>query len=248
MKKLFTSENVITLVIILVMLNNVEHLAWVHYDIARHVFPTILMNKAHSIIVVVIIELAIIVLVRRGMDAFAGVYTVMLLALSLLYYPMSEYWKTGEYARFIAAIIYSLMFTLSIWYFARMAAEKKLNAAKEEGYKQKWYAANKQLEQNGSKLQKLEAELQQIRADREKIAVMLQQKQAKLQQIEAAETIPVATYQELQQKLQQLEAFRRHAIELRTCEKCGQVFPSEASKRSHVGRCQGKTESVKVEQ
>lgn len=238
MRRLFTAENGITLVIALVMLNNIEHLAWVHYDIARHVFSADWMNWTHSVMVVVIIEIAIIVLVRKGMDVFAGVYTFMLLILTLLYYPLGEYWVNGEFARLLAAVIYSLMFTLSIWYFARMAAMKNRSAEKESEYKMKFYELSKEREQYARKIQQLTAEMEQHKKER-------LQSEAKLQQFTATPHVPAVRLQEVERELVQLRAEKKMAAAARTCEKCGAEFPSEASKRSHIGRCTGTNNQIK---
>lgn len=238
MKKLFTAENGITLVIALVMLNNIEHLAWVHYDIARRVFAADWMNWLHSVLVVVIIEIAIIVLVRKGMDVFAGVYTFMLLILTLLYYPLGEYWNNGELARLLAAIIYSLMFTLSIWYFARMAAMKKRTAEKEGEFQLKYYELAKEREQYARKIQQLTAEMEQHKKERLHV-------EAKLQQFTANPHVPAVKLQEVERELVQLRAEKKMAAAARTCEKCGTEFPSEASKRSHIGRCTGNINQTK---
>ena len=113
------------LVIVLVMTNNIEHLAFVHYNIARHWFSYDWMNHLHSVVVVVIIELSIIELVRRGKISFAGFYTFCLFILSLIYYPLYDYVLQAAWGNLIAAIVFSFMFTISIYYFAILAAEKK---------------------------------------------------------------------------------------------------------------------------
>ncbi|NJM13998.1 MAG: hypothetical protein HC896_00190 [Bacteroidales bacterium] len=75
MKNLLKTKNIIYLVIALVMLNNVEHLAYVHQMIARKIFGTVGLNWWHSIGSVLVVELAIMVFVIRGQDVFAGMFT-----------------------------------------------------------------------------------------------------------------------------------------------------------------------------
>jgi len=71
MKTLFTVKNFVLLVILLVMANNIEHLSWVHQLIARKWFSGSIW---HSIAVVIIIELAIIVMVKKGELGFAFLF------------------------------------------------------------------------------------------------------------------------------------------------------------------------------
>jgi hypothetical protein len=132
------------IVIILVMINNIEHLAWVHYNIARHWFQYDWMNHLHSVIVVVIIELSIIELVRRGKIGFAGFYTLCLFILCLIYYPLADYKDKAAWGNLIAAIIFSLMFTISIWYFSILAAEKNEEKEDAGNYLEK-YSTTKRL-------------------------------------------------------------------------------------------------------
>lgn len=213
-------------VIALVMLNNIEHLAWVHHDIARHVFPLPWLNKAHSVAVVIIIELSIIVLVRRGQHQFALVYTLMLLALSLIYYPVGEYWANGQHGRAIAAVIYSLMFTLSIYYFARMAAgEKSPDAERVQELISKLHHTNTSMQQKDKELQQLTAELQERTSKLEELAVEMQHERKGNLQARA--------------ELQQLRELEKKVTASCTCDKCGHVFPSEAARRSHAGKCKG---------
>jgi len=154
------------LVIVLVMVNNIEHLAWVHYNIARHWFQYDWINHLHSVIVVVIIELSIIELVRRGKIGFAGFYTLCLFILCLIYYPLSDYKEKAAYGNLIAAIIFSLMFTISIWYFSILAAEKKEEQEEAENYMKKYSQASRSLIEAERKLvlfDALKTEVEELR-------------------------------------------------------------------------------------
>jgi hypothetical protein len=154
------------LVIILVMINNIEHLAYVHFGLARHWFRYEWMNQLHSIIVVVIIELSIIELVRRGKIGFAGFYTLCLFVLSLIYYPLSEYVNRAAWGSLIAAIVFSIMFTISIWYFSVLAAEKKEEEDELESYKNSYLKASRSLTELERKLvlyDSLKSEVEELR-------------------------------------------------------------------------------------
>jgi hypothetical protein len=218
MKKYFTYERIILYVIALAMLNNVEHLAYVHHSIARGSFHLEWANKAHSIVVVLILEVIIVTLAHYGQRAFAGFYTLMLFCLQLIYYPLSDYLHNGETGKFMAAIIYSAMFTISIYYFSIMAA------------KQNGPSANKK--QFAGELEQVNKHLQQSENFQEKKAKELEQTKRELEQTQNS-------LQEIKSDLQELRAFKELYVTVCTCPKCGQVFPSESSKRSHMGKCKG---------
>ena len=128
MKKLFTINNFVLLVIVLVMANNIEHLSWVHQLIARHWFGSG-VSIAHSIIVVVIIELGIIVLIKKGEIGYALMFSVCIFILSLIYYPIGDYYTTHDWSKAIAAVVYSYMYSFSIFHFSVIQA--KANEASE---------------------------------------------------------------------------------------------------------------------
>ena len=225
MKKLITSKNAIYLIIVLVMLNNVEHLAYVHQMIARKLFGTTELNWWHSVASVCVIELAIMVFVIRGQDVFAGMFTFMLFVLSLIYYPMDVYWVNGQWGKFFAAMIYSGMFTLSIYYFSRMAANRQQADAELVQYKNNYCEAERMRHETIASLNQANKHLEET--------------SRKLQQAET----------ELQQKTKELHQSNGELLELKkmelqvaascTCKKCGRSFLSEASRRSHEGRCNG---------
>ena len=234
------TDNFIVLVIILVMLNNIEHLAYVHHQIARQAFPTIQLNWWHSIFVVIIIELSIIVLVRKGKNTFAGAYTFMLFVLSLIYYPLPQYWQNAQYGLFIAAIVYSLMFTISIYYFAIMAAEKSSENSLLMNKVRQLDSAASELKQVRAKLEQSEASLKQIDADCKNYKFERAAFESQLQQGGKQVGKLLNELKQVNDELQQLKIYKRQIEAACTCDKCGQQFESEASKRSHAGRCKVK--------
>jgi hypothetical protein len=121
MKKLFTIKNFVLLVIILVMANNIEHLSWVHQLIARKWFNA---SVWHSIAVVIIIELGIIVMVKKGEIGFAFLFAACIFILSLIYYPVGEFYQAHDWSKLIAAVVYSYMFSFSIFHFAVIQAKE----------------------------------------------------------------------------------------------------------------------------
>lgn len=230
----------VNIVIALVMLNNIEHLAYVHHRIARLLFPTCQMNWWHSILVVIIIELSIIVLVNKGQKAFALVYTLMLFVLSLIYYPLDQYWINGQYGLFCAAIVYSLMFTISIYYFACMAAERSW----ENG---KIMTLTREKDKAAAELQELRAALHESEKKLQETETELQEESERCHELGGDLTRMIVDEVELRKQLQQannelhqLRNYRQQIEAKCTCERCGQTFESEASKRSHTGKCKGK--------
>jgi hypothetical protein len=223
--RIFTKNNVVYLILALTMLNNLEHVAWVHHNIARGSFHNALLDKSHSIIVVLIIELGIVYLVHKGEHVFAGVFTFLLFLLQLIYYPLYEFVKTGQWENFIASIIFSLLFTISIYYFSIIAAKRKQNASMLEQFR----AKNKEL------YDKVHHYIQQLKA----LKTVVDQSKAKMEQKDSELQQLRKDLLEKAKKLQELEKYQQQMKLACTCEKCGKVFDSEASKRSHAGRCKG---------
>jgi len=121
MKTLFTVKNFVLLVILLVMANNIEHLSWVHQLIARKWFSGSIW---HSIAVVIIIELAIIVMVKKGELGFAFLFASCIFVLSLIYYPVGEFYQAKEWGKLIGSVVYSYMYSFSIFHFAVIQAKE----------------------------------------------------------------------------------------------------------------------------
>jgi hypothetical protein len=209
-------------IIALVMLNNVEHLAYVHYSIEQ-LSP--LASHWHSVAVVLIVELSIMFFVRKGHDAFALVFTLLLLAIQLIYYPLSDYWQQAQYGKFMAAVIFSSMFTLSIYYFSRIAAHRQQFDAELHQWRAKYFEAEKQRSNAASDCRNKTHELHEL-------ATKLNQATAKLQLTENE-------LQKLKAERQQFEKIQQQIEISCTCKKCGSTFATEASRRSHEGRCRG---------
>lgn len=240
MKKYLTAENVILFVIALAMLNNVEHLAYVHHSIARLSFPYAWMNKAHSIVVVLILEVIIITLAHYGQRKFAGFYTLMLFCLQLIYYPLTDYLAAGEFGKFFAAVIYSSMFTISIYYFSIMAAKRQELAARRDEFRAKYLDEKNKCDQIARECLELASELEQTK-------IKVNEKDDKI--LLAASKISdfKNQLQQTEKELQELRLFREQTLSACTCPKCGQGFESEASKRSHMGKCKGNVKPMDKE-
>jgi hypothetical protein len=240
------TENFVVMVIVLVMLNNVEHLAFVHHSMSRLLFPTYEMNWWHSILVVLIIEVSIIVLVNKGQQTFALVYAMCIFVLSLIYYPLDVYWKNGQYGLFAAAIIYSFMFTISIYYFACMRAEKSWENSQLRERNKRLDTLAVEMQQLTKRLLQSDASLKQKENELMQITATLQQNEANLQQSNVRLNAIASELERKDNELQQLRKYRQQIEAACVCESCGEAFKSEASKRSHAGKCKGKSNLEKA--
>jgi len=126
MKKLTKMDLFTLLVIVMVMINNIEHISFVHYSFAQHVFPQLpydWLNKLHSAIVVVIIELSIIVFVIKGKKIWAGLFTFSIFILSIVYYDVIDGYELMTTQEKVSTILLSLIYTISIYIFSDMFSE-----------------------------------------------------------------------------------------------------------------------------
>lgn len=120
-------KTVLFIVIGLVMLNNVEHLAWVHYTIANKLLPVVgefdWLNKVHSIVVVVIFEVVVITFAVQGQKSFSLFFTFCIWIISMIYYDTAGLIEASHWQEAISATVYSTIFTISIYMFSEMLAE-----------------------------------------------------------------------------------------------------------------------------
>jgi chromosome segregation ATPase len=131
------------------------------------------------------------------------------------------------------------MFTLSIYYFARMAAERNWeNSQMREKNKRLDSLAN-EVQQLNKKLHQSDATLQQKESERQQIAAILQQREMDLLEFAGNLKEVTATLQQTEKELQQLRIIQQQIAANCTCDKCGTTFQTEASKRSHAGKCKG---------
>lgn len=214
-------------VIVLVMINNVEHLAFVHYTLAQHVFPVLgfdWMNKLHSVIVVVIFEIVVITFVIKGEHTFAGLFTCCIFILSLVYYDVPELITKGQYIDVLSATTYSLIFTISIYMFSRMLADE--------------FKVDERIINLETLVNDLRSNLQQSVSKCDETTAMLNDTKTELDH----------TQNELKEKLSELHHITKTANQLRSdadkvleklkCPYCGVQNESEGQLRAHKGHCQ----------
>jgi hypothetical protein len=217
------------LVVILAMLNNLEHSAYVYHSISKHTFGIPWLDWLQAGLVVVIIDLAVIAFVVNGRHKEAGIYSIAIFLINLIY-------SDGINMFFLqpivpgtlinhgsAKIIYALMFTYSIYIFSKMYFERLENEKEEAANQLRIAALEQQLieaeaalvtwqqesQLQFSKLKAAEAALEQERSNHaaellEREAAMLQQlaaSAADLQHKDAVAASLSAKYLQLEQRL-----------------------------------------------
>lgn len=125
--------------------------------------------------------------------------------------------------------LFTGLITYSLGIINSREHEQQSDARLDE-YRAKCSNAENALLQTESKLVQFEARVHQYAADLQQANEALQQTRAGLQQKEM-ELVQMAD------RLQQLEKLRQQSEAACTCEWCGRIFPTEAARRSHSGRC-----------
>jgi hypothetical protein len=96
---------------------------------------------------------------------------------------------------------------------------------------------NTDLQKVGIELQQSKTELQQTNLRLQQSDAIKKQAEARLQQVENDLEKSGATVQQYKERLQQFEKLQQKITAACTCEFCQKEFPSEAAKRSHIGKC-----------
>jgi len=209
-------KNILLLVIALVMLNNVEHLALVHYTIAQRPFPILAfdwVNKAHSTLVVIIFEIVIITFVLAGKKGFSIFFTWCLFILSMIYYDAPGLMISARHQDLVAATVYSTIYSISIYMFSEMLAQ--------------WYHEQRMDQFAQKKIDGLRADLSEAREG-------LKQSATTITKLEASQI----ELQQLRVQLKQYEKEKQVARERLTCPFCHTFqAETEGQLRSHKGHC-----------
>lgn len=113
------SANFLYTVIVLAMLNNLEHSAEVYHDVMRTTLPNAL-RWIVAILAVCIIDLAVLAFVVRKKHLLAGFYAAGMFLINMVYHfdAIPEI-----YAKGLASVVFSLMTTHSIYAFSRILAD-----------------------------------------------------------------------------------------------------------------------------
>lgn len=96
-------RNILTIIIILIMVNNLEHGSAVYYQISKKQLAVIFgwqyADWFQSVLVVVVLDLCVIMWIRLNRYWEAGIFIVLILALNLIYYVRHEsgFFKSGHY-------------------------------------------------------------------------------------------------------------------------------------------------------
>jgi len=224
-------KGILIFVITLCMLNNVEHLAAVHYDLAKKFFTINWMNVAHSVIVVIIFEVVVITFVILGKKGFSKFFTFCIWILSMIYYDADQLIMDEKWIDLVAATVYSTIFTFSIYMFSDMLAE--------------YYQENRLADILKKKIEEFKAQLKEKEEDLSKALLGINHQKQALQYhqneiqnlkatIESLHTENAANLKTLE-KYQQADKKRQSTL---TCPYCKTyVAESDAQLRSHKGHC-----------
>ena len=209
------------------MINNVEHLAYVHYHLAQKVFPTLdfdWLNKAHSVLVVLIFEIVVITLVMEGKHAFAGLFTCCIFILSEIYYDVPELVISERFIDVIAASTYSLIFTISIYMFSRLLADKYADDDARKSLIDTIYGLRTELAASQSQVKQHESGLNAVKSALNDIKSQLIQRESELK--------------EAIRSRDQMERTVNLARERLKCPYCSRQNDNEAQLRAHKGHCE----------
>lgn len=263
------SENFILLVVVLAMLSNIEHAASVYHSLSHSIFQTSLANWVYASIVVLIIDLAVLVLVINGRHVTAGCYALGMFFINVVYYGGMNELQVVELAtgnqinRVVSIVIYSVMFTYSIYTFSRMYLERISKAQQQDESEQKISSLtaqvsnlNAQLEQLISKynaeLSKKEVEWEQVisrkQAEISKLDALVEQLNARNKQAlenadaEMSKAVSatkqaVAESSKLKMELEQTNARLNLMMEKVTCPHCKYVANDAYALNAHKKSC-----------
>jgi hypothetical protein len=130
MNRYFKSENFLAVIIMLALLNNIEHVSTTYYQLSRKVLPvwqisgvSLDLNALQSIAAILILDFAIIAFVVRGKHKIAGMYAAALFAVQL-FYPIDFDSEYSGIATWIATVLFAAMFSYTIYEFSRLYSEE----------------------------------------------------------------------------------------------------------------------------
>lgn len=223
-----TSKTIIFIVITLVMLNNVEHLGMVHYDLARKLFPIIgagdWLNKAHSIVVVIIFEIVVVTFAILGKKGFSLFFTFCIWIISMIYYDAPDLFMQQRWEDLIAATVYSSIFTISIYMFSEMLAE--------------WYQDDSMVKILRARINELQSTVKDLQSKCSTWEASALDTEAKLKEAEGTIAVLSGKHAALQRELTTYQRAEEKAREALRCPHCRDfIADTEGQLRSHKGHC-----------
>lgn len=222
-----TSKTILFIVITLVMLNNVEHLAVVHYSIAQRPFPVFefdWLNKLHSLGVVIIFEVVVITFVREGKKEFSLFFTICIWVLSMIYYETPTLLATNHWKELTAASVYSTIFTISIYMCSEMLAQ--------------WYQEGNMVSILSAKINELRSQVKDLQANCTTWEAKAMKLQLELDQLKESSTDKDHKIQALTRLVDGYQKNQEKVKEALTCPHCKNfIAGNEAQLRSHKGHC-----------
>ncbi|GAL83456.1 hypothetical protein MYP_683 [Sporocytophaga myxococcoides] len=193
---LFSLENLILAIVILYMLNNLDHLTKVYYDIGkRHleeIFHIKNLDWYKSILVIIVLDLSIVVWIHLKRWPEAVIFQVLMFLINLLYYEWPGAFSE-DFNRRAAELIFTLMFGYGVSSFAFLHSTrfKSKDQLKEDA--ELMSRLKSDLEESENMVQILSSEkykselwVNQLQSDLENTQSMRNQLQSKLNQAEFA--------------------------------------------------------------
>lgn len=130
MNRYFKSENFLAGIIMLALLNNIEHVSTTYYQLSRRVLPvwqfggiSLDLNAIQAVAAILILDFAIIAFVVRGKHRIAGLYAGALFAVQL-FYPIDFAADDSSLPTWIATVLFAGMFSYTIYEFSKLYSEE----------------------------------------------------------------------------------------------------------------------------
>jgi hypothetical protein len=175
-KYLFSLENLILAIVLLYMINNLDHLTKVYYDIGkRHleeIFHIKNLDWYKSILVIIVLDLSIVVWIKLKRWPEAVIFQVLMFLINLLYYNWPGAFS-DDFNRRAAELIFTVMFGYGVSSFAFLHSTrfKSKDQLQEDAnlisqlktdlsyYESRFNNLSSEYEDSESKLNQLESEL-----------------------------------------------------------------------------------------
>jgi hypothetical protein len=208
----------------LALLNNLKHSTVVYHSISGNEFED-WFDQIYDISVNIVVDLSVFAFVLKGRHIEAGVYAFFILMINILYYSQICQWMDELTAKRIAAIVYSLMFTYSIFIFSYLISIKL---------------------KGNDLMQKLNALLHEFKAKLLEAEASIKLLNEKLMKLSSEKASIEASYNQVQAELKDLRLFKENRLKDLTCE-CGFVAPNDYGLSGHRKGCKQAKLSINAE-
>ncbi len=212
---IFHRPGFLLFVAVLALLNNLEHSTHLYNSISDTMFDHDWMNWVYCTFVNLLIDLAVIAFVVNGRHKEAGLYAFLIFLINLLYYKGLGIFPIEVNDR-IAYVIYSFMFTYSIYIFSKLyfAKLKKDETA---------YDLYENLRLSNEKIHSINESIKELTEAHTK-------KDLEIRQLNEKMLI-------LNESNKELSYFRTKRIAELTCKECGHIAENDFGVSGHKKGC-----------